>query len=280
MKSGWKIFWIVCAILAAAGLLLTAAGAALGGLNIFHSTGNLEIGITSGWLERLEETENYNEDAEQSMCYDGIEEITLDLGGLAVCVTAEDTSGVQIDTSHLRADIRGKVEKSIELDDRGRELKIDIEEHLRDWNTNETGTLYIAIPGNEQFETFAAELGAGQLELDGISASDLSLDVGAGRITAENFRTDYLETDCGAGQIELQGDVRKEAEIECGLGSITYMLPGEQSDYDYELSWGAGQVTLGNDLYSGISRKAKINNGSGRLIKADCGMGNIDIQFS
>ena len=30
MKRRWKIFWIVCAVLAAAGLILTAAGIILG----------------------------------------------------------------------------------------------------------------------------------------------------------------------------------------------------------------------------------------------------------
>ena len=39
MKKRWKIFWIVCAVLAAAGLLLTAAGAALGGLSALRNAG-------------------------------------------------------------------------------------------------------------------------------------------------------------------------------------------------------------------------------------------------
>lgn len=294
MKKGWKIFWIVCAVLAAAGLLLAAAGVALGGLGALRSSGELEVGITSGWLERLgvvhPDTDNSSSDTpgeeknhipggEGMRQYDGIEEITLDLGGLAVCVTAEDTAGVQVDTTQLRSDIREKVEKFIECDDGGRELKIDIEEHLHDWNTNETGTLYITVPKEKRFESFSADIGAGALEINGLGAYELSLDVNAGQITAENFETDYLEAECGAGEIILQGSARKEAEIKCKLGSIMYTLPGKQSDYDYELSWGAGEVKLGNDLYSGILREAEINNGSSRMIEADCGMGNIDIQF-
>ena len=42
MKKRWKIFWIVCAVLAAAGLLLTAAGAALGGLSALRNAGKPE----------------------------------------------------------------------------------------------------------------------------------------------------------------------------------------------------------------------------------------------
>ena len=43
MKKRWKIFWIVCAVLAAAGLLLTAAGAALGGLSALRKAGNTAV---------------------------------------------------------------------------------------------------------------------------------------------------------------------------------------------------------------------------------------------
>ena len=60
MKKRWKIFWIVCAVLAAAGLLLTAAGAALGGLSALRNAGKPER-LTgkdflrhdgSGWVQR------------------------------------------------------------------------------------------------------------------------------------------------------------------------------------------------------------------------------------
>lgn len=291
MKKGWKIFWIICAVLAAAGLLLAAAGAAMGGISILRGAGNLEIGITPGWLERIgydeddsrpdtaAESETYVPDGEDVMLYDGVKEIELDMGALAVCVRTGDTAGVQVDPSYLRSDIREAVENSIQCDDGGRELKIDIEKHALDWNTNDTGTLYITVPGQESLDSFSAEIGAGLLEIDGLYTHELTLDVQAGQITAENFETSYLEADCGAGQIDLSGSVWKEADIECGLGSIRCTLPGEQENYDYELSWGAGEVTVGNDVFSGIHREAEINNGSSRLIKADCGMGEINITF-
>lgn len=291
MKKGWKIFWIICAVLTAVGLLLAAAGAALGGLNVLRSAGDLEIGITRGWLERIghdaddsrpdtaAESEAYAPDGEDVMLYNGVKEIELDMGALAVCVRTGDTAGVQVDSSYLRSDIREAVENSIQCDDGGRELKIEIGERMLDWNTNDTGTLYITVPGQEALDSFSAEIGAGLLEIDGLYAQEFVLDVQAGQITAENFETNYLEADCGAGQIDLSGTVWKAADIECGLGSISCTLPGEQEDYDYELSWGAGEVTVGNDLFSGIYREAEINNGSSRLIKADCGMGQINITF-
>ena len=43
MKKRWKIFWIVCAVLAVAGILLSVAGVALGGLTMLRSTRDEEI---------------------------------------------------------------------------------------------------------------------------------------------------------------------------------------------------------------------------------------------
>ena len=96
------------------------------------------------------------------------------------------------------------------------------------------------------------------------------------------FETEHLDTECGAGSIELLGAVLTgDAEIDCKLGSIVLIMANQpvESDYDYELSCGAGEVIVGDKSYSGLFREAEIDNGSGRLIKADCGLGSIVIQF-
>ena len=86
MKKGWKIFWIVCAVLAAVGLLLTAAGVMLGGMTALRSTQDLEVGITPRWLERLENREQDEEAPEPGMkdgvIHDHVDEISLELGGI------------------------------------------------------------------------------------------------------------------------------------------------------------------------------------------------------
>ena len=122
-------------------------------------------------------------------------------------------------------------------------------------------------------------MGAGSLELDGIRTEELSLEVGAGEIIAENIYTEELDADCGAGQIRLQGETVREAEIDCDLGQIIYTVPGTEGDYNYELSCGAGELLIGGDSYAGVSKNEKIDHESERLIKADCGMGLIEIRF-
>lgn len=282
MKKRWKVFWIVCAVLAAAGLLLTAAGAALGGLSALRNAGK-QAHVTWSDFERTD-PEDYipgGPEGDGIMIFKSVEDVDLNLGGLRVCALAGDVSGIMVDTSYLRSDIREAVEDSIVCEDGGRELKIDIGKRLRGWSTNDTGTLYITY-ARMPFESFSAEIGAGSLEIRDVMAEELSLSVGAGQILAEYFDAEHLETECGAGRIEFQnGCIRKEAEIDCGLGSILLALapPAVQSDYDYELSCGAGEVIVGNKSYGGLFREAEIDNGSSRQIRADCGLGSIEIRF-
>ena len=133
-----------------------------------------------------------------------------------------------------------------------------------------------------QLGSFSAEMSAGPAGTTRAVGGRSSLSVGAGQITAQFLETEHLDTECGAGSIELLGTVLAgDAEIDCKLGSIVLTLANsvEQSNYDYELSCGAGEVNVGNKSYSGLFREAEIDNGSSRLIKADCGLGSIVIQF-
>ena len=281
MKKRWKIFWIVCAVLAASGLLLAAAGAALGGLSALRNAGKPER-LTGKDFDTMDPDEYSGPQDGELIMFDYIEDIDLNLGGLQVYVIPGNVDGVGIDTSYLRSDIREKVESSIEYEEEDYELKVDIGKRLRGWSTEDTGTLYIVYSPWTQFGSFSAEMSAGLLELHGLWADEVSLSVGAGQITAQFFETEHLDTECGAGSIELLGAVLTgDAEIDCKLGSIVLIMANQaaESDYDYELSCGAGEVIVGNKSYSGLFREVEIDNGSSRLIKADCGLGSIAIQF-
>ena len=127
MKSGWKVFWIVCAVMAAVGIVMTVAGVALGGLRMLSNTD--ESGPVHEWLQRfgrIVETENnipdevedipdiiadsgdYDDgyvpgepDGNMITAYDGITEISLDLSYLSVSVSPSDSDAVVVDTSQL-----------------------------------------------------------------------------------------------------------------------------------------------------------------------------------
>lgn len=278
MKKGWKVFWIVCAVLAAAGLFLTAAGAALGGfeglrkmkeaaeVSEFAADGSV---CDSGYVPG-------KPDGNMITAYEGVDEISLDMSGLGVVIAPGDSDAVVVDISQLRTDIRNNMEISQE----GGKLELEDNDQNRfKWNSNNTGILYISIPEGADYKSFSADAGAGLLDMKGVSAEEISLEVGAGQIIAEDFYADVLEADCGAGQITLQGEVLQKADLNCDVGEVLFTLPGEMAVYNYELTCSAGELILGDEEYSGIRNHMKIDNGSSCLIEAECGIGRMEIMF-
>lgn len=299
MKKRWKIFWIVCAVLTAAGIILAAAGTALGGLTMLRSENDEtfvesvldSLGIRGRTtvtyqsdpddLPELSEdggSKDYGyvpdtPDGELVTAYDGISELNLDLGGLGVCIIPYDGDQIIVDISRLRADLRDDVN----IEQNGGEL--ELKAATRKWNTNGGSIAYISVPRGILFESIAADVKAGLLEMADIEVNELSVKVGAGQIVAESVSAESLEADCGAGQITFSGDITLGADINCDVGEVFFTTPGTVDDYDYELSCSLGEITLGERAYSGFSNKVNIDNESGRLIKAECDMGSIKIMF-
>ena len=258
MKKGWKVFWIVCAVMAAAGIAMTVTGIALGGLAMLSNAD--EAGPVHDWLQRTGrrvETENTVPDGEMITAYEGIDEISLDLSNLGIVVTPSDSEAVIVDTSQLRSDIR----EDVVISQNGGELEMETDGHSGfHWNADDPGMLYISIPRGAYYNSFSA-------------------DVGAGQIIAEGFCTDVLEADCGAGQISLQGEVLRTADLNCDVGEVLFTLPGGMEVYNYELSCSAGELIVGDEAYSGIRNDMKIDNGSSCLIEAECRIGRMEIMF-
>ncbi len=277
MKKGWKVFWIVCAVMAAAGIAMTVTGIALGGLAMLSNAD--EAGPVHDWLQRTGrrvETENTVPDGEMITAYEGIDEISLDLSNLGIVVTPSDSEAVIVDTSQLRSDIR----EDVVISQNGGELEMETDGHSGfHWNADDPGMLYISIPRGAYYNSFSADVGAGLLEMEGVSAGEISLEVGAGQIIAEGFCTDVLEADCGAGQISLQGEVLRTADLNCDVGEVLFTLPGGMEVYNYELSCSAGELIVGDEAYSGIRNDMKIDNGSSCLIEAECRIGRMEIMF-
>ena len=277
MKKGWKVFWIVCAVMAAAGIAMTVTGIALGGLAMLSNAD--EAGPVHDWLQRTGrrvETENTVPDGEMITAYEGIDEISLDLSNLGIVVTPSDSEAVIVDTSQLRSDIR----EDVVISQNGGKLEMETDGHSGfHWNADDPGMLYISIPRGAYYNSFSADVGAGLLEMEGVSAGEISLEVGAGQIIAEGFCTDVLEADCGAGQISLQGEVLRNADLNCDVGEVLFTLPGGMEVYNYELSCSAGELIVGDEAYSGIRNDMKIDNGSSCLIEAECRIGRMEIMF-
>ncbi len=304
MKKGWKIFWIICAVLAAVGIFLAIAGTALGGLVLLRD--NRDEEIVRSWLDRIGirhevrvttevqavpdvpgslEDDGYvpgEPDGKNVTAYEGIDELDLELTGMGIRMipyeaesgTTRDGESIIVDISGCREDLRDLIKVSHS----GTTLKVEMED--RGWaGTQDSGILYISVPRGKYFEKISADAKAGLIELSEIQAEELSVKADAGEIIASGFSVNTLEADCGVGQITLEGEVTDSAEISCNVGSVVCTLPGTMDAYNYEVKCAVGELLIDGESYSGMSNKMEIDNGSSCQVEAECDLGSVEIIF-
>ena len=298
MKKGWKIFWIICAVLAATGIFLAVAGTALGGLALLRD--EQDEHIVRDWMDRLgirirnevTVTTDVSElpDGEYTpgeingrdiTSYSGIDELDLELTGMSVCVLPYDeelgevyAGDIVVDTSQCRDDLKDMI--TVTQD--GSELQVHMEDRGR-LNTQDSGIMYISVPRWIYFQKITADAKAGLIELSEIEARELEVKTDAGQIIVSAFSAERLDAECGVGQIILEGEVTGSAEIDCNIGEVLCTLPGTADAYDYELKCAVGELRIDGESYDWIVNKKEIDNGSDCRVKAECDMGRVEINF-
>lgn len=124
------------------------------------------------------------------------------------------------------------------------------------------------------------ELGACRVTIDQLMTEELSLELGAGRLEAAQLNAGKsMRIQVGAGTVEAARCRAENLDLECGIGSLKVCLEGKEDDYDYRLECGIGTILLGKEAFSGIGGEKQINNGTGRQVNAECGMGRMAISF-
>ncbi|MCM1057233.1 MAG: DUF4097 domain-containing protein [Firmicutes bacterium] len=167
------------------------------------------------------------------------------------------------------------------------------------WGGWENCVVRLYVPEGYHYGEVEIELGAGDMELQGLDADRIALGVGAGRIVANGMKAESLELEVGAGQIYMEdvnvkdmkaeigmGELRLEGAIEgdvdatCAMGNVEMKLTGSQKDFNYRLSGAMGNIDLGAESYSGIGVSKTIDNGARKDMKIECSAGNIRIMFT
>ena len=56
-------------------------------------------------------------------------------------------------------------------------------------------------------------------------------------------------------------------------------LQDSEDSYNYKFDSGVGGVTIGESDYSGLGKNKNIDNGAGKTISIECGVGNVEVLF-
>jgi hypothetical protein len=181
----------------------------------------------------------------------------------------------------------------------GAKIHLDDIRHWRWWGYEEP-TITITIPDNFTAGSFKLDIGAGDVMIEEVVASEADFIVSAGRLVIENasiseksyyevgagsielkeLQANDVSIDCGVGSIFIEGTITGNNDIICGVGKVELLLDGEEDDYSYEIESGVGSINIGDDYYSGVSSEKVINNdGTAGVFKLDCSVGNITVDF-
>ncbi len=266
MKTGWKVFWIMCAVILAIGFACCAAAMGLGvTLEAIHNRFPDGFGyVDSG-------SEGSTKDIHESFA--GITEIDAELFAGDVSVYVTDESEIRVETSGLsrRLGFRCYAEDN--------ELKLETNMKLFRVNNVGKGKIKIYIPRGMRFREASFEMGAGTLTIEEIYADDFSVKVGAGDIEVTDFQAYEGKLECGAGNIFAKGFVESDVDISCGVGQIEFTACGYETDYDYEIDCAVGEVICGSMDYSGLGRSKKVDNRAGREMEISTGAGSVVVHF-
>ncbi len=159
---------------------------------------------------------------------------------------------------------------------------------------NET-VLAVTLPEDAMFGQFPLEIGAGDIDIDTLTANVMELEIGAAdfeagylaaktRIDADlgagDFKvlSGYLNVpdfELGVGKTSITATFEGDGNFECGVGSFDLVIYGSPSRYTILPASGIGTCTVDGETVSGGTA---VGDG-GNVIRIDGGIGKIDVSF-
>ena len=278
MKSGWKIFWIIVAVITALGVICGCVSLALGVTLADLSNG---FPVRENTMIMEEETFDITEDHSEQYEFENITDLDISVGACQVIIQASDTDTVQVDASHLKYQALGL---ELYVADNNGTLFIQTTKNGNLWDVlsekhKNGGVLKIYIPKDVVLSTANLEFGACELKMSGLNITQMNLSLGATDCEMEQMNLDDFHAEVGAGNLEYSGTISGNAEIECGAGEVDINLNGTEQEFNYELSVAMGEIEIEDREYGGLGVDEIIDNHAKKDMIINCGAGSVSVDF-
>lgn len=300
MKRFLKVILILAMVFGAVGLGLTAGGAAMGAtmgdVNVLNHGIEQVFNILDGRDSRdnlednmYESEDDFQANAESAVNEKGVLSDNADSSDYTKVYEASAVSDLSCDLRYEELILKTWNEDKVQV-------KVTGKDHNQVKISNDNGCLKISsnkkvsnrsveifCPENIKFQKVKLQMGAGTIEVNGeFQADQMEVNVGAG--TFENSGSlDVKEADftVGVGTADVSGLQVEKLNGSCGMGNMELTLAGKAADYNYDLKCGLGNVDVEGALETSITsgNKQITNEGAGKNVKLDCGMGVIQVDF-
>lgn len=228
-------------------------------------------------------------DVERYMVGSGITKLDIEVGG---CEVKVDKSGD--DNFYAQGSNTGK----FQCYEKNGTLYVKTLGTEEEWTGFNHSRINIYVPEAYLFEKIEVELGAGQLSLGEIAATEVDAEVGAGQILIDYLQAERckvevgmgelivndmqvtkMDAEVGMGHLLLGGTITGDVNAECAMGSLEMNLVGNEEDFNYMIESAVGNISIGGSDYSGLAQDKMIRNGADKNMTLECAMGNVQIDF-
>ena len=81
------------------------------------------------------------------------------------------------------------------------------------------------------------------------------------------------------GDFTSAGDISDSLDLVCTMGNATLKLESAETDHDYDIKVGMGNLNVGSTKISGMASEREIDNESSSKYNIEVGMGNVNMSF-
>lgn len=208
-----------------------------------------------------------------------------------------DVEIIQTSDETLRVETEESGRKYISIKMDGDTLKIKDTRKKSKTIKTKSVKMKIYVPKLLKFREVDFDMGAGNIEIDMLNAECISIEGGAGSLQADTLVALELDMDMGVGDLQIREAVLGEVDISCGAGSVRIDrctlggdldvsggvgdvdigIDGTDTDFNYELECGMGELSVFGTSYSSLGKEKEIDNGASYTISLECGIGSIDV---
>ena len=121
--------------------------------------------------------------------------------------------------------------------------------------------------------------GAGSLQAETLVADkELEAELGVGDFRIEEAILGEVDISCGAGSVKIeQCTLGGDLDVSGGMGDVNIGIIGKETDFNYELECGMGELKVFGKTYASLGKEKEINNGAPYTISLECGIGSVTI---
>ena len=285
MKKGTKGMLIAAGAFAVAGIGLCIGGISVAavetGGNVFDQAGQLlqDNDYPLAGLIHWGNAQYHSSDID----WDALDGNTVDMdfaSDLEISLKYDELLIQKYDGDKIRVNVANDAKNDVVVKETSGKITIT---DTRSGNVKKKKQIKVIVPSGKDFDTVSLGVDMGTIDLEcDLKVQELSVEVGAGEFSGYgNITAAYCDLQVGAGTIDIdQLDIQK-LNADCGAGEIDMVVTGKEKDYNYDLSGGMGEINLEDSEYSGIGIEKNISNeGARKDMVLECGMGEIDVEFT